>query len=224
MLLARRSGCPVFAGRDRPAAARALLAAHPNCNVLISDDGLQHYRLARDVEIAIVDGQRRFGNGWLLPAGPLREPARRLDSVDAVVINGGGDLEPMRAPLYAMRLSGERLVNLSDPARSASLTDFSLRPVHAVAGIGHPGRFFAQLEAAGLTIRPQPFPDHFAFGPDDLAFAGDEPVLMTEKDAVKCAAFARESWWFLPVYAEVDPVLATLVIDKLQRRHGLQAA
>ena len=224
VLLARRSRCPVFAGRDRAAAARALLVAHSECNVVISDDGLQHYRLAREVEIAVVDGQRRFGNGWLLPAGPLREPARRLDSVDAVVINGGGELAHLRAPLYVMRLAGERLVNLRDPARSAALADFSDHPVHAVAGIAHPRRFFAQLEAAGLSIRPQPFPDHFAFGPDDLAFAGEEPVLMTEKDAVKCAAFARENWWFLPVHAEVDAALATLVIDKLERRHGLQTA
>jgi len=225
LLLARRSRCPVFTGRDRVAAARALLRAHPECDLLLSDDGLQHYRLARDIELAVIDGTRRLGNGWLLPAGPLREPPTRLRSVDAIVINGGvvnagNELEALPAPVYAMRLEGDLLVNLKQPARALPLSDFAGRDVHALAGIGHPQRFFAQLEQAGLSVRPQPFPDHFAFAAEDLAFAGDQPLLMTEKDAVKCAAFARESWWYLPVTAQVDPALAALLLGQLKRLHG----
>jgi tetraacyldisaccharide 4'-kinase len=219
VLLALRSGGPVFAGRRRPAAARALLAAHPECNVLIADDGLQHYALARDIEIAVVDGERRFGNGWLLPAGPLREPVRRLEEVDAVVVNGGG-VPKLRAAQHGMTLHGASLVNVSDPRRAVTPAAFADRPVHALAGIGDPQRFFEHLRRLGLTVRPHPFPDHHAFTPDDLAFARDMPVVMTEKDAVKCRAFARETWWCLPVAAQVDPALAALVLDKLKRRHG----
>ncbi len=220
VLLARRSGVPVFAGRRRTAAARALLAAHPECDMLISDDGLQHYALARDIELAVVDGERRFGNGWLLPAGPLREPVRRLHEVDAVVVNGGGVLTKPRVPQHDMTLHGTGLVNVRDPQRAAAPAAFAGGPVHAVAGTGDPQRFFAQLRRLGLTVRGHPFPDHHAFTPDDLAFAQDAPVLMTEKDAVKCRAFARESWWYLPVTAQIDPALAPLVLDKLKRRHG----
>jgi tetraacyldisaccharide 4'-kinase len=220
LLLARRSSVPVFAGRQRAAAACALLAAHPECDVLIGDDGLQHYALARDIEIAVVDGERRFGNGWLLPAGPLREPVRRLEQVDAVVLNGGGVLTKPGAVQHEMTLHGDSLVNVHDPQRVAVPAAFKDRPVHALAGIGDPQRFFQHLRRLGLTVRPHPFPDHHAFTPDDLAFAQDLPLLMTEKDAVKCRAFARESWWYLPVAAQVDPALATLVLDKLKRRHG----
>jgi tetraacyldisaccharide 4'-kinase len=260
VLLARRAGCPVFAGRDRVAAAQALLRAHPDCDVLLSDDGLQHYRLARAVEVVVVDAARRFGNGLLLPAGPLREPRSRLGSVDAIALNDAGAVDHARTldhagtrddvdttgdggnpgqgeaqngniapesvsvPVFRMRLAGTQLINLLHPERTQALAALAGQAVHAVAGIGHPARFFALLEAAGLRVRPQPFPDHFAFGARDLAFAGDAPLLMTEKDAVKCAAFARASWWYLPVEAQVDPALADLVLDKLERPHGSQAA
>jgi tetraacyldisaccharide 4'-kinase len=225
VLLAQRSGCPVWVGRDRPGAARALLAAHPECDVLISDDGLQHYALQRDVEIAVVDGARHFGNGLLLPAGPLREPVRRLRSVDAVVVNGGGssDVAALHPRQFDMRLEGPQLVNLLDPARAQPPEAFAGRTLFAVAGIGHPPRFFAHLRALGLAIRPQPFPDHFAFTAEDLAFAGEEPLVMTEKDAVKCRPFARSSWWVLPVEAQADPRLADLVIAALKARHGRKA-
>jgi tetraacyldisaccharide 4'-kinase len=225
VLLAQRGGCPVWAGRRRVQAARALLAAHPRCDVLISDDGLQHYAMQRDVEIAVVDGQRQFGNGLLLPAGPLREPLRRLGSVDAVVINGGNLIARVRARQYAMELLGQRLVNLLDAHRSEPPAAFAGRAVHAVAGIGNPQRFFAHLRALGLVVRPQPFPDHFAFTPEDLAFAGDDPVVMTEKDAVKCRAFARCSYWYLPVDAQVDAQLGADIIQALKalHQHGRQA-
>jgi tetraacyldisaccharide 4'-kinase len=220
VLLAQRSGCPVWAGRRRAQAARALLGTHPACNVLISDDGLQHYALARDLEIAVVDGERRFGNGLLLPAGPLRESVRRLESVHAVVINGGPVVAKLRARQYGMQLSGARLVNLRDPSRAVGPEAFAGTIVDAVAGIGNPSRFFAHLRALGLSVRPQPFPDHFAFSADDLAFARDGPVVMTEKDAVKCRAFAQPNHWYLPVEAQVDAELGRDLIDALKTNHG----
>lgn len=224
-LLARRSGLPVFAGRDRVPAARALLAVHPECTVIVSDDGLQHYRMHRDVEIAVVDGERGFGNGWLLPAGPLREPVRRLDSVDAVVVNQGspGSLDA-RLSGFRMQLAGRNFHNLLNPAVHAFASDLKDRPLHAVAGIGNPKRFFDTLQALGLTFRAHPFPDHFRYRPADLAFVGDETLLMTEKDAVKCTAFARDNWWFLPVEAEVDAGLGELILAKLRSVHGHKAA
>jgi tetraacyldisaccharide 4'-kinase len=224
VLLARRSNVPVFAGRKRPEAASALLRAHPQCDLILSDDGLQHYALARDLEIAVVDGERRFGNGLLLPAGPLREPVRRLSTVDAVVVNGDEDLPQLRVAQHRMRLAGETFCNLLNPDFRASAADLRGKTLHAIAGIGHPQRFFARLQQAGLEFRAHPFPDHFHFSADDLAFAGDDVVLMTEKDAVKCSAFARESWWYLPVEAEVDRALGALILDKLRSLHGRQTA
>jgi tetraacyldisaccharide 4'-kinase len=224
VLLARRSTAPVFAGRKRPEAAAVLLRTHPKCDLILSDDGLQHYALARDLEIAVVDGERRFGNGFLLPAGPLREPVRRLSTVDAVVVNGDGTLPPLHAPQYRMKLAGATFHNLLNPDFHASLGDLRGKALHAIAAIGNPQRFFARLQQAGLEFRAHPFPDHFRFSADDLAFAGDDIVLMTEKDAVKCQAFARESWWYLPVEAEVDPALGTLILNKLESLHGPQAA
>jgi tetraacyldisaccharide 4'-kinase len=224
VLLARRSNVPVFAGRKRPEAASALLRAHPQCDLILSDDGLQHYALARDLEIAVVDGARRFGNGLLLPAGPLREPVRRLSTVDAVVVNGDENLPQLHVAQYHMRLVGETFRNLLNPDFRASAADLRGKTLHAIAGIGQPQRFFARLQQAELEFRAHPFPDHFRFSADDLAFAGDDVVLMTEKDAVKCSAFARESWWYLPVEAEVDPALGALILHKLRSLHGRQTA
>ena len=224
LLLARRAGLPVFAGRARSLAARALLNAHPQCDVLVSDDGLQHYALARDLEIAVVDGERRFGNGWLLPAGPLREPVSRLRTVTAVVVNGKDELTDVAAPRYHMRVTGEIFRNVLDPQREATAAELKDRPLHAVAAIGNPQRFFSHLEDLSLSFRRHPFPDHFAFSADDLAFAGEDTVVMTEKDAVKCAAFAKASWWCLPVQAEVDPALGQMILAKLRSLHGRQAA
>jgi tetraacyldisaccharide 4'-kinase len=221
VLLAQRSRCPVWAGRDRAAAARALLRHHPDVNVILSDDGLQHYRLGRDIEIAVIDGQRRFGNGLLLPAGPLREPRRRLRSVDAVAVNGGGTDGLPHA--FGMRLTGELLVNLKDRSQVRLPRDFAGMTLHAIAGIGNPQRFFGTLVDLGLQFAAHAFPDHHAFRPGDLEFPGAEAVLMTEKDAVKCAAFAREHFWFLPVETRVDAALGELILDRLKARHGPQA-
>lgn len=223
LLMAQRELCPVWIGRDRPAAARALLNAHPGCDVIVSDDGLQHYRLARDVEIAVVDGQRRFGNGFLLPAGPLREPVSRLKTVDAVVINGGTDAAPLGRACFGMRLHGETFHNLLNPGITAPAAAFRAMRLHALAGIGHPERFFRYLESQGLTIVRHPLPDHHRYSPADIAIADADAILMTEKDAVKCTPFATEKCWVLRVDAQIDPALAQHILGKIPQ-HGRQTA
>lgn len=222
LLLARRAGVPVWIGRRRVQAGKGLLAAHPEVNVLLADDGLQHYALARDLEIAVVDGVRRFGNGWPLPAGPLREMPRRLDAVDAVVVHGGDtDWLQVRAPVYRMQLEPKRLRHLRQADRTLPLDWLAGRQVQAVAGIGHPERFFTLLQGLGAEVRPHPFADHHAFRERDLP---EGTVVMTEKDAVKCAAFARADDWFLEVDAVVDPGLQTRILNRLSPRHGSETA
>ena len=224
VLLAQRSGCPVWTGVDRPAAARALLAAVPSCDVVISDDGLQHYALERDVEICVVDGDRGFGNGWLLPAGPLREPRSRLTAVDAIVVNGRGEgsllpaLRRLNPRCIGMTLEARGFWNLNNPDRRVGPEHFRGKRVHAVAGIGNPDRFFRQLRNMGLEITAQAFPDHHAYTAADLAFPGADAVVMTEKDAVKCQSFAPETWWAMAVDAVPDAGLAELVRRKLEVR------
>ncbi|NTV94241.1 MAG: tetraacyldisaccharide 4'-kinase [Thiobacillus sp.] len=217
VLIARRCACPVWVGRQRRAAGLALLAAHPEVDVLVSDDGLQHYALARDIEIVVVDGRRGFGNGCLLPAGPLREPLSRLAGVDAMVVNGGESLPVRDVPTYVMRLTPGRLYNLAEPDRVEGPERFAGRPLHAVAAIGHPERFFATLEALGLMAVRDAFPDHHPFRPSDLPGG---TVVMTEKDAVKCAGFGRDDIWVLPVDAEVSDGLERQLLEKLESHHG----
>jgi len=198
LLLARRAGCPVVVGRDRAAAAR-WLRAHHEVDLILGDDGLQHYPLARDLELVVLD-ERGIGNGACLPVGPLREPPTRLATVDLVVRHGSGEDD-------AMTLVGDRLWRVDGAPDQRPLASLRGERVHAVAGIGHPARFFAGLERAGLRVIPHAFADHHAFGPADLAFGDDLPVLMTEKDAVKCREFARPHHWYLPVRAALSPVL-----------------
>jgi tetraacyldisaccharide 4'-kinase len=209
VLHAERSGCPVWVGRDRAAAAAALLAAHPECDVIICDDGLQHYGLARDFEIAVRD-ERGAGNGWPLPSGPLREPTSR--PVDAWVVNGaeGADGE------FTMRLVAAGFRRVAAPDVEVPLAELSGKRLHAVAGIGNPRRFFAQLEGLGLAPRTHAFPDHHAFRAEELAFADCDFVLMTEKDAVKCRAFKNDRLLALRVNAEVDARLADLVERRIR--------
>jgi tetraacyldisaccharide 4'-kinase len=194
--LIHASGVPVAVGRDRPAAARLLLEA--GCDVVIADDGLQHYRLARDVEICVIDGVRRFGNGRLLPAGPLREPLSRLQQVDFRVCNGGlaADGE------YPMQLRSGEAVALCD-GRRRPLANFSGQRVHAVAAIGNPERFFAALRGTGIEVIEHAFADHHAFTAAELDFGDRLPLLMTDKDAVKCRQFAQPHWWRVPVQADL---------------------
>ncbi|MFC4161068.1 tetraacyldisaccharide 4'-kinase [Chitinimonas lacunae] len=222
LLLARHSGVPVFVGRDRVAAARALLVAYPRCSVILCDDGLQHYRLARDIEIAVIDGQRGLGNGWLLPAGPLREPPARLGTVDAVVINGGAwpaGLPQHRAG-FAMQLRSDMPYRIDRPEQQRPLESFRGEPLAAVAGIGHPPRFFAALRAAGLEFEAFPYPDHHPYCAADLARWRGRTVLTTEKDAVKLESLAAAAGddgkiWALPVAAEVTPDLADWLLARL---------
>jgi len=220
-LLAGRAGCPVWVGTDRAATAHALRTAHPEIDVIISDDGLQHYRLARDFEIALIDGARGLGNGWPLPAGPLREPASRLAAVDAVVVNGG-PVAGAWPQAITMRLQGHDFHNLRDPQQVVQAAHFRKQQVHAVAGIGNPQRFFAHLQRLGLACTMHEFPDHHAYTPRDLQFAGADHVVMTEKDAVKCTAFATERHWALIVNAAIDDRLGEMIIARLAQanRHG----
>ncbi|NKF22473.1 tetraacyldisaccharide 4'-kinase [Solimonas marina] len=200
LLIAQRSGCPVVIDADRVAAARYLLATHPAVDIILSDDGLQHYRLARNVEIALVDGRRGLGNGALLPAGPLREAPARLNEVDLVVINGG---DWSRGGALHMCLQADDARHLLDGERRP-LAAWRGQRVHAVAGIGDPTRFFATLRDAGLDVIEHPFADHHAYTAADLAFGDARPVLMTEKDAVKCTLFGDGRLWSLPVVAWLD--------------------
>jgi tetraacyldisaccharide 4'-kinase len=231
VLIARRSRVPVYISPDRAAAARALLAAHPEVDVLVSDDGLQHYALARDVELAVVDGERGFGNGLPLPAGPLREPVSRLAEVDAVVVNGGAPGPEARPPRFAMRLGRERFVSLATgEQRGPEELALALRgrAVAAVAGIGNPQRFFEHLEGLGIRAQAHDFPDHHGFTARDLKLPGAEIVIMTEKDAVKCAAIADGRMWFMRVEAilppEFDDFLLTRIATARRRADGPQAA
>ena len=210
VLLAARTARPVVVGRDRPAAVRYLLE-HAGCDIVLSDDGLQHYPLQRDVEIAVVDGRRRLGNGRCLPAGPLREPASRLAAADFVVANG-----PAAAGEVAMRLVGDELCAVGEGGRRRPLHAFAGQRVHAVAGIGHPGRFFDDLRARGFTVVEHAFPDHHRFGPADLEFGDDAPVVMTEKDAVKCRPFARDGQWYLPVQAVLPEDFSERLLARLK--------
>jgi len=210
VLIRRRGACPVFVGRDRVAAGMALLAAHPECDVIVCDDGLQHYRLGRDFEIAVLD-RRGVWNGWPLPAGPLREPVSRLRSVDAVVANGWTGTAG-----YQMTLAGDRFRQLGRD-RSCSPSDLAGLNLHAVAGIGDPQRFFDYLTGLGLRFQAHGFADHYRYVAADLAFDGDA-ILTTEKDAVKFGALAVLPVWVLPVTAAVAPDLGQFALEKIDGR------
>jgi tetraacyldisaccharide 4'-kinase len=210
VLIYQRTGAPVAVSPNRCDAVQALLAAH-DLQIIITDDGLQHYRLARDIEIVVIDGVRRFGNGWWLPAGPMRERASRLKSVDAIIVNGGVP----RANEIPMQLRPAFAVNLKTGEKRdvSTLTD-----VVAMAGIGHPPRFFATLESNGVQpVKTVALADHQALSATDVqALATDrQTLLMTEKDAVKCRAFARDNWWYLPVDAVFDDARAPQLIQQL---------
>jgi tetraacyldisaccharide 4'-kinase len=211
VLIARRTSCPVWVGRDRVAVAHALLEHNPGCDIIISDDGLQHYRLQRDFEIAVMDGGRKFGNAQLLPAGPLREPESRIETVDAVIINGLGEVSGS----YSLQMESMPLKNLMIADQTADVEHFQGKDVHAIAGIGNPDRFFSQLEALGLLFKRHRFEDHHAFSLHDLQSLDAEVIVMTEKDAVKCAEFAQSNWWCLPVSAVIDSALLSDIVKKL---------
>jgi tetraacyldisaccharide 4'-kinase len=190
-------------------------------DVILADDGLQHLRLARDCELVVVDGARGFGNGWLLPSGPLREPVEKAADADLIIVNGAPEHPSLAAlrgpgagPVVQMTLAPENAVPMGG-GTGLPLESFRGRRVHAVAGIGNPQRFFAELRARGLDILPHPFPDHYGFAAADLEFGDDAPVLMTEKDAVKCRAFASARLWYVPVTARFSDAHATAVLERV---------
>lgn len=198
LLIARQAHCPVAVGPVRADSARLLLENN-DCDVIISDDGLQHYALHRDIEIVVVDGLRRFGNNFCLPSGPLREPQERLQEVDFVVCNGGEAEENE----ILMQLEGAYAVNMQSQERK-SLAEFKTLNCHALAGIGNPQRFFDDLKRHGIECQTHSFPDHYAYTAKGIRFKDADVVLMTEKDAVKCMDFASEQHWFVPVEARLD--------------------
>jgi len=224
LLLRLRTLAPVVVCRDRVRGAQRLLRA--GVDVIIADDGLQHWPLGRDFEIAVVDAARGLGNGHLLPAGPLREPPARLGQVDAVVLNGEGGFDVAQVlgderssprAVFVMHLAGEWLWPLSGSGEPMALARLAGLRVHAVAGIGNPQRFFAQLMAAGLVVIAHPFPDHHRYRPAELEFNDGLPLLMTEKDAVKCRMFGAANHWYLPVAASFVEAQGSALLTRLQR-------
>jgi len=225
VMLARRTGCPLWIGRDRADAGRQLLEASPEVDILITDDGLQHYRLDRDVEIIVLN-ERILGNGWPMPAGPMREPLSRLADAVMVVANGSlseGLLQTLPGPIpVSMQLVPGFFYRLENTAERSAAAAFSGRRVHALAGIADPQRFFDSLRAMGLApVTSRAFGDHHAFCKEDLAVPEGDVLLLTEKDAVKCAALAPADCWVLPVDAQMDDAALKPILERL---HGSQVA
>jgi len=215
VLIANAANCPIWVGPDRPQAASRLLEQN-GCDIIVSDDGLQHYALQRDMEILVLDGVYRLGNGFCLPAGPLRERPGRMQQVDLVLANGAA-----RTGELAMELIPGELIALHDPGQRRPLDSIRGQRVHAVAGIGHPGRFFDLLRRSGITVIEHPFPDHHPFTRADLAFDDELPILMTGKDAVKCRRFARVGLWYLEVELIPEPAFIERFTQRLKElRNG----
>lgn len=213
VVTSRRTGCPMAVGPNRVADGKALLK-YADIDVIISDDGLQHYALGRTVEVAVIDGVRRFGNGFCLPAGPLRERQSRLEAVDCRVTNGVAAQGEI-----AMRYQADRAINMVT-GEERPIGDFKDESINAIAGLGNPDRFFNFIRANGIRSVTRAFPDHHPFVAEDLDFSGDEVLLMTEKDAVKCQRFARQNWWYVPVDAVLPDDFGVQLIHLLEERHG----
>ncbi|MGB6976393.1 MAG: tetraacyldisaccharide 4'-kinase [Gammaproteobacteria bacterium] len=214
VLIAQKTTCPMVIGKRRAQAVETLLA-NTDCNVILSDDGLQHYALARDLELIVIDGVRRFGNGACLPAGPLREPLSRLKTADFLITNGLPKLGE-----YSFNLNSGAIYNILDPKQIWDTARTTQCIIHAVAGIGHPERFFITLRQLGFSIIEHVFPDHYVYRAEDLQFPDNYPIIMTEKDAVKCRNFADERYWCLPVHAQPDPDFITAFSDTLTLLRG----
>ena len=212
MLLAQNTRCPVVIDADRVAAVKFLLKHHA-CDLIISDDGMQHYALARDLEIAVIDGSRGLGNSLCLPAGPLREPPSRLQEVDFILVNGEGFV-PVQ-PHYRMSIVPGQLQNLVSKSSLPGNALATQAPVHGVAGIGNPSRFFATLRSMGYQVMEHEFPHHHQFRAKDLSFNDGLAVIITEKDAVKCAAIAHDQCWCLRVSAELPALFKNALIDRI---------
>ena len=219
ILISKKTLSPVWVGPSRIKAAQHLLTKHPNVNVLISDDGLQHYALKRDIEVIVIDGSRKFGNGLPLPSGPLRESKKRIHECDFAVINGSEKLD-LSIPTINMTLVGEIFHNLSNPGHTCNVNELWGRDVAAIAGIGNPERFFLHLESLGLKPKTHSFPDHHGYTISDITSIEQDVILMTEKDAVKCPIVSGKECWFLPVHAEFDGNLITKIIEKIKTYRG----
>ena len=222
LILHRRTGCMTHVSSDRVAAARSLIAR--GAEVILADDGLQHLRLRRNCEMVVIDGTRGFGNGRVLPVGPLRESASRARAADALVVNGGADGEPVRgvppelaAAALRMRLTATEARQLAHPGQPQPLEAFRGRPVHAVAGIGNPQRFFADLRARGLEVIEHAFPDHYAVSAAELDFGDGLAVLITEKDAVKCQEAESARLWHVPVEATFSEADSRRLLELVTR-------
>jgi tetraacyldisaccharide 4'-kinase len=229
LLLRRRTGCDTIVARDRLAGTQALVAR--GADVIVADDGLQHLRLARDCEVVVIDGTRGFGNGRLLPAGPLREPLSRLLRADVAVVNGAAEHislvrgeRPVQATALQMSLVASDACRLDDQESPRPLESFRGRRVHAVAGIGNPARFFRDLRAKGIDVVEHAFDDHHPYVARDLDFSDELPVLMTEKDAVKCRAFANPRLWHVPVVARFSEAHACELLEHVVRKIELSSS
>ena len=218
VLMARRTQVPVAVDAERVKAAMHLISQR-QCNIIVADDGLQHYSLARDIEIILIDGQRGLGNGCMLPLGPLRESFGRLQRADFIVVNQPGT-QPFPANTHFLRLIPGQLQPLFSQGQAVDLGSLTGKTVHGVAGIGNPQRFFSQLQQAGLMVIPHVFPDHHAYRREDLQFL-DQPVIMTEKDAIKCHQLGLKQHWYLPVDAALNAEFWPLFLEKLQHRLDL---
>lgn len=211
LLIMQKTGCPVVIDPIRTRAVSFLLAENPDCNVVISDDGLQHLALGRTLEIVIIDGERRYGNGFYLPAGPLRESTKRLQKVEFIVSNGMAN-----SGEYRMKLVPTYFCQLINYQHQQSKDYFKNKTIHAIAGIGNPQRFFNTLKNLGLNIIEHPFPDHYTFQKTDFSFINtDDVILMTEKDAIKCTKFADQRFWCLPVEAVLTETFKAKLIKKI---------
>lgn len=228
LLIAQQAGVPVAVARDRVAAAHLILDKFPECNLMISDDGLQHYGLARDVEIAVV-GARGLGNGWVLPAGPLREPPSRLDEVDAIVLNATEDTFDSRTPRFAATAVLGKARSL-DGAKSLDLDELAAsgKTVRAAAGIAAPGRFFAMLRAHDIEGEMVELGDHFAFDSNPFKNAKEDVILITGKDAVKCRQHPElakdERIYWVEYLVDIDPYLVDFIENKLKEKGANNAA
>lgn len=224
VLITKRTACPMFVAADRVLAGKALLTAHPDCNVIISDDGLQHYRLARDMEIALINSKDGFGNHLLLPAGPLREKVARLQAVDAIVDSANQpnlDLAIKLPPQFNLQLQGDKFLPVTGEADGQPAQIFKHKKLVAIAGIGNPSRFFNQLSSMGLQFESISFADHHLYAAEDLLKFADKTLVMTEKDAVKCSELGLNEAWFLPVTANVTNLDGVSLIALLQEKLGI---
>ena len=217
LIIARNTESPVVIFSDRVTAVKHLLATQ-KCDVVISDDGLQHYAMGREIEVAVIDGKRQLGNGYCLPAGPLREPASRLKEADCLVYNGAvhnGTNEQEKAH-HTMMLKPQNFISVADSTRKTAIKLFKNQLIHAVAGIGNPERFFLLLRELGFKVIEHAFPDHHSFVKQDIDFK-DAIVIMTEKDAVKCEDFADHRHWYLSVVANIDENFTNSLLSNLEK-------